>query len=157
MATTAKNRITRSPQPMSDFESAKALISTAVSFNQGDLLYLDTVNNLIKAVTADADAANFSGIARVTISSGKLISPYQGTAVDAAVAISDIPGPQHGVIAKMKLKAADSFVPGGLVYATNVDAQTVSSAGINAIGRFQGAAITAVSGDEGEVLLKSKL
>lgn len=155
MATTPKNRITRSVAPYSLFESAKALISTAISFNQGDLLWLDTVNHLVKPVTADADAATFLGIARVTISSGVLVSPYQGTAVDAAVAISDVPGPQAGVIAKMKLKAGDSFVPGGAVYASSVDAQTVAATGTNAIGKFQGAAITAVSGDEGEVMLKA--
>jgi hypothetical protein len=150
------NRIVRSVRPSSLFESAAAVISSAVSFNQGDLLFFDDTNNLIKPVTADADGATFCGIARVTISSGKLLSPYQGTAVDAAVSSVDIPGPQFGVIAKVKLKVADVFNPGDLVYATAVDAQTVSSAGVNSIGVFQGKAITAAAGDEGEVLLFNK-
>jgi hypothetical protein len=157
MATVAQNRIARSVAPQSLFEEAKALISSAVSFNQGDLLFLDATNHLIKAVTADADGATFLGIARITIVSGKLPTPYQGTAVDAAQSAVAVPGPQHGIIAKLKLKSGDAFVPGGLVYACAVDAQTVSSAGTNAIGRFQGAAITAGSSDEGECFLKAAI
>lgn len=153
MATTAKNLITRSVRPGSIFESALALISSAVSFNQGDLLYLDTVNHLIKPVTADADGATILGISRATIVNGKLISSYSGTAVDASQAIEDIAGPQFGIIARLKLKSGDAFVPGGAVYACAVDAQTVSSTGTNKIGIFQDASITASSGSTGQVLL----
>ena len=153
MATTPKNNIVRSVRPASIFESALNVISSAVSFNQGDILYLDTVNHLIKPVTADADAAKVLGIARNTIVNGKLLSAYQGTAVDAAQAINDIAGPQYGVIALLNLKSGDSFVPGGAVYACTVDAQTVSSTGTNQIGIFQDAAITAVSGSTGKILI----
>jgi len=154
MATTPKNRIVRSVAPGSIFENAKPLVSSAISWNQGDLLYLDTVNHLLKPLDSDAHAATICGIARQTIVSGKPVSPYQGTAVDAAQAIEALAGPQHGVVAKMLLKAGDSFVPGGLVF-YGTDAQTVSSSGTNLVGVFQGPAITAAAGDEGEVLCVS--
>lgn len=157
MATVAKNRITRSVRPGSAFESAKSVISSASTWNQGDLVYFDDTANVLKAVTADADGATFCGIARQSIVAGKPLSPYQGTAVDGAQAIEEIGGPQFGVIAKLKLKSGDTFNPGDLVYATAVDAQTVSSAGTNAIGIFQDATIVASSGSEGQVLLGNRL
>ena len=153
MATTPKNRITRSVNPKSVFESAKALISSAISFNQGDILFLDETNHLIKPVTADADGATVLGIAQATISSGKVVGPYAGLATSSAQAIEDIAGPVYGVIVKLKLKSGDSFVPGGAVYACAVDAQTVSSSGSNQIGIFQNDAVTAGSSSEGEVLV----
>lgn len=154
MATTPKNRIVRSVAPGSIFEHANALVSSAISWNQGDLIYLDTATHLLKPLDTDGHAANICGIARQTIVSGKPVSPYQGTAVDAAQAGDSLAGPQHGVIARMKLKVGDAFVPGGLVFYGG-DAQTVSSSGTNLVGVFQNAAITAASGDEGEVLLVS--
>jgi hypothetical protein len=153
MATKAINNIVRSVRPGSVFESALNLISSAVSFNQGDLLYLDTTNHLIKPVTSDTDAARILGVARNTIVNGKLISSYTGTSVDAAQAIEGIAGPQYGVICLLKLKSGDSFVAGGDVYASTTDAQTVSSTGTNKIGIFQDAAITAGSSSTGRVLL----
>lgn len=152
MPTIAKNRIVRSVSPNSLFEEAKPLISSAISWNQGDLLYLDTVNNLIKPLASDANAATILGIARQSIVSGKPVSPYQGTAVDAAQAIENLGGPQFGVVAKMLLKSGDAFIPGGAVYYGG-DAQTVSSAGTNSVGVYQGPALTAASGSEGEVAL----
>lgn len=152
MATTPKNRIVRQVAPKSMFESAKALIDSTISWNQGDLLYLDTTNHLLKALDSDAHAATVVGIARQTVVSGKLKPVYQGTDVDASVAIEDVAGPQVGVIAKLKLKAGDAFVAGGAVY-YSTDAQTVSSSGTNLVGYFQDAGLTAVSGDEGSILL----
>jgi hypothetical protein len=87
MATTAKNRIVRQVAPISLFEDATALVSSAISWNQGDLVYLDTTNHLLKALDSDAHAATICGIARQTISSGKPYPVYQGTQVDAAAAI----------------------------------------------------------------------
>jgi hypothetical protein len=153
MATTAKNRITRSVRPASAFESAKSVISSASTWNQGDLVYFDDTANVLKAVTSDANCATFCGIARQSVVAGKLVSSYQGTSVDAAQAIEELGGPQSGVIAKLKLKSGDTFNPGDLVYGDSTDAQTVSSAGTNAIGIFQDAAIVASSGSEGQVLL----
>lgn len=157
MATTPKNNIVRSVRPGSIFESAKALISSAVSWNQGDLLYLDTTNHLIKPIaTESTDSASFLGVARQTISSGKVVSPYQGTAVDAAQAIEDIAGPVFGVIANLQLKSGDVFVAGGKVYAVDGAAQTVTStAPMSAavVGVFQDAGVTAGASSFGNVLI----
>ena len=152
MATVAKNRIVRQVAPISVFEDATALVSSAISWNQGDLLYLDTTNKLLKPIASDANAATACGIARQTIVSGKLSPVYQGTAVDSAVAIEALAGPQAGVIAKLKLKSGDAFTSGCNVYYGG-DAQTVSVTGTNIVGIFQDAAITATSTSEGNVML----
>jgi len=151
MATTPKNRIVQSVAPRSIFPDVSALVDATVSYNQGDLLFLD--GSLIAPVTGDADGEFILGIAPQTVVLGKPRSAYQGTAVDAAQAIEALAGPVYGVVAKLKLKVGDSFTPGVLVYATAVDAQTVSITGTHPIGIFQGAAVTAVSGSEGPVLL----
>ena len=148
----AKNRIVRSIKPGSIFESAKNVIDTTISFEQGDLMYFDDTANLIKKVTSDANAATFLGIATQTVVNGKYKAVHT-TDVDASVSIDDINGPVYGVIAKMKLKVGDAFNPGDLVYVGS-DAQEVSSSGTKAIGVYQGKVIAAaVSGDEGEILL----
>ena len=157
MATTKKNNIVRGgAQARSVFPSALNLISSAISFNQGDLCYLDTTNHLIKPLDSDAHAAYALGVAVNTIVSGKLVSAYQGTAVDAAQAIEDVSGPVYDVIANFKLKSGDSFVAGQAVYYGG-DAQTVSSTGTNVVGIFQDAAITAGSGSTGNVLVKNMI
>jgi len=53
----------------------------------------------------------------------------------------------------MKLKSGDTFAAGDAVYACAVDAQTVSSAGTNQIGIFQGDTVTAGALSEGEILI----
>jgi len=151
MATSPKNRITRSVSPKSVYESAINVIDATVSFNQGDILCLDS--GLLKAVTADADGATVLGVAQSTILLGKVVGPYAGLATSAAQAIEDIAGPVYGVIVKMKLKSGDTFAPSGAVYACAVDAQTVSSTGTNQIGIFQGDNITAGALSEGEILI----
>ena len=155
MATTAKNRIVRQVRPGSAFESAYNLIDSTISWNQGDLLYLDTTNHLIKAVASDTNGATILGIARNTISSGVAVGGYQGLGTTQALA--DIAGPQYGVIANMKLKSGDVFVAGQTVYACSVDAQTVSASGTNGIGIFQDAGLTASSSSTGNVLLGAKI
>jgi len=74
MATSPKNRITRSVSPKSVYESAINVIDATVSFNQGDILCLDS--GLLKAVTADADGATVLGVAQSTILLGKVVGPY---------------------------------------------------------------------------------
>lgn len=147
----AKNRIVVSIAPKTVFSSVKSLLDATVSYEQGDLLFLDA--GLVKPVTADADGATILGIAKQTIVDGKIKAVYSGTDVAAAQAVEEVAGPEYGVIAKMKLKSGDSFTAGGLVYATAVDAQTVSSIGTNPVGVFQGPAVTAGATSEGEVLL----
>ncbi len=156
-STSAKNRVFRSDARKSFFEQAKYAVDSTISWNQGDLMYLDTSAHLIKVVAATGNAATFLGVADNTVISGKLVGPYTGlTAVTAAEAISSLVGPSFGVEAKMKLLASDAFVTGGKVYLCNSDSQTVSSTDPgdqNFIGFFQDAAITAAAGDEGVILL----
>lgn len=151
----AKNRITRSIAPKSIFESAISVISSSVSFDQGDLLVFDATNKVLKKPAAETEGNTFLGIAKVSISSGKLVSPYQGTAVDAAAAISDIPGPAYGVIAKLIAKTGDAFTAGQEVYLDPVSgSQNVQAAGTKAIGIYVGPAIaSATAGQEIEVHL----
>lgn len=154
----AKNRITRTVLQGSKFEAAKNLIDATVSFEQGDLLFLDTTSHLIKKVTAEADSATLLGIARTSVVNGKLKSPYQGTDVDAAVAATEIPGPVHGVIAKLVAKTGDAFVPGqkvGLDAASGAYHVTTTVT-TKPVGIYQGPAIaSAVAGQEIEVLIEA--
>lgn len=161
MATTPNNNIVRSVAPDCKFESAKALISSSSAWNQGDLLFLDTTAHLIKPVAADAtDAVSVLGVARQTISSGKVVSPYQGTAVDAAAAIEDIAGPVFGVVAKMQLKSGDTFNPGAKVYlvdgAAGANAQSVTSVDPGShvsVGAYQDAVVTAGASSFGNIYI----
>ena len=151
MATTPKNRIVQSVSPKSIFPEVSPLVDATVSYNQGDLLFLD--GSLIAPVTGDADGEFILGIAPQTVVLGKPKSAYSGTSVDAAQAVEALAGPVYGVVAKMKLKVGDSFTPGCGIFCSSVDAQTVSATGTNLIGVYQGPAITAVAGSEGPVLL----
>lgn len=151
MPTIAKNRIVQSIAPKSLFPEASIVVDSTVSYNQGDLLCLDS--GLLKPVTGDADGATFLGVAPQTVVSGKPKAVYSGTAVDAAQAIEALSGPVYGVVAKMKLAVGDAFTPGALVYCSSTDAQTVTVTGTNPIGLYQGQSITAVAGSEGPVLL----
>lgn len=154
---TAKNRIVRQGNMMPVFADAKPLVDATISWNQGDLLYLDTVNHLLKVVAADADAAKFAGIAQQTIINGKPRPVYQGTAVDASQAVESIVGPAHGCDAKMKLFPGNVFNPGDLVYPVGGDPQMVSSNGTNAIGVYVGPSVTGAAGSEGVVRLTQKI
>jgi hypothetical protein len=159
MPTVAKNRITREVAPKSLFADATPVIDSTVSFNQGDLLYLDESAHLLKPLTGEGAGATFCGVAPVTVISGKLGSPYAGlTKVDAASGTPRIPGPVFGVVAKLISKTGDAWAPGCAVYGTNnLDAQHVSSSGTKQIGVYQGVTIgSAAAGQEVEVLLLSR-
>jgi len=91
-------------------------LSSAISFNQGDLLYLDTTAHLVKKITVETQSATFLGVAPVTIVSGKYPSAYN-TDVDASVGIPAVPGPEYGSVYECLLKAGDAIVPGQKVYA----------------------------------------
>ena len=160
MATTARNNIVREVAPKSLFESAKAVLSSTNDWNQGDLLAFDTTNHVLYAVAATADAAYLCGVAAQSVVDGKVVSPYQGTAVDASVARADIKGPVFGVIASLVLKTGDAFNPGDKVYLTTTDAQTITSTDPGdhlQIGIFQGKAVSSASaGQYGEVLVGAR-
>lgn len=153
-----KNTITRSVSPKSIFESAQKVIDSSVSWLQGDLLVFDDTANLLKVPAAEAEGVTFVGVARCDLVDGKLRSPYSGTAVDAAQAISDVPGPVYGIVAKCVLKTGDSINSGDEVYldpATGSRGVTVT--GTKSIGLYMGGAIVAaVAGTEIEVLIGSR-
>lgn len=152
MATTNANTITRSVNPGSMFESAINVISSACTWNQGDMLYFNTGSNIILPVGSDANGQTFLGIARQAIVAGIEPQPYT-TLTSGAQAIVDIGGPLYGVVAKVSLKSGDSFTPGCKVYCgpSDTNAQTVSVTGTYDVGTYQGASITAASSDIGEV------
>lgn len=157
MPTTSRNTIVRQVAPSATIADLTNFVSSACTWNQGDILYFDTGTNLVKAVTADADGATVLGVAVQAVVSGKPKPVYSGTAVDAATAIEALAGPLHGVEIKVKLKNGDVFTPGAAVYATAVDAQTVSSAGVNAIGFYVGATVTAGASTEGVIRIGSAI
>lgn len=152
----AKNTIVREVSRKSLFASAINVISSSVSFVQGDLLVFDDTNNVLKLPAAEAEGSTFLGVATVSIASGKLIGPYSGIpdAVSTS-AINDIPGPAYGVIAKCVAKTGIALAPGDSIY---LDPATgtrgVTNTGTKAIGIYQGATVaSAAAGQEIEVLL----
>jgi len=155
----SQNNIVRSVNPKSLFESAKPVLSSAVTCNQGDLIAFDTSAKVLK-VAGTADIDTLLGVSRVKLINGVVASPYQGTAVDASVAISDVAGPVYGVVAFFSLKVGDNFNPGDKVYLTS-DPQTVTStdpgSGKN-LGLFQGplAVVSAGTGQVGDVLVGAR-
>lgn len=155
---TSFNNIVRSVAPNSAFEDATNMVDSTITWNQGDLLWYDAATYLIKVITeATAQSPTFCGVARVKVVSGKLVSPYQGTAVDASEGFSGIPGPQFGVEASLTLKTGDAFSPGVKVYGVDADPQTVTSvADGSAIGIYQGKTVASASaGQKGTILLKN--
>ncbi len=152
----AKNTIVREVSRKSLFESAINVISSAVSFNQGDLLVFNDTSNLIAVPAAEAEGSTFLGVATVSIVSGKLVNPYTGIpdAVSTS-AISDVPGPAYGVIAKCVAKTGIALAPGDAIY---LDPATgtrgVTNTGTKIIGIYQGPTVaSAAAGQEIEVLL----
>lgn len=148
------NRIVRTVEKKTIFPSALKLVDSTSDWNQGDLLvFNDTTNKIVKP-SAEAEGSTFLGIAEQTVTDGKIAVPYT-TDVDASRAVSEIPGPAFGVVAKLVLKTADAINPGDLVYLDPASgAYHVSSAGTKAIGVYGGAAIaSAAAGQEIEVLL----
>ena len=131
------------------FMDAKAVITSAVSINQGDLVVFNDTSNILALPAAEADGLTFLGVMPVTIVSGHMKDVYV-TDVDASVAITSIPGPQYGAEFKVILKTGDSINPGDLVYldpATGTRGVTVT--GTKAIGIYTGKAIaSAAAGTE---------
>lgn len=158
---TSQNNIVRSVAPKSVFESAKPVLSSAVTYNQGDLIYFDTSAKLIKPVAVTGNAATVIGVARQKIVSGIAPSPYQGTLTDSSEAISDVAGPVYGVVAFMTLTTGDAFNPGDKVYMVASAPQTVTSSDPGngySVGIFQGAAVaSAAAGQTGDILIGSRL
>lgn len=161
-ATSAKDRIIRSDSGKTLFDDAKNVVSSSVSWKQGDLLAFDTGNHVLKVVSTTGDASNFCGIADNTVTSGALAGPYDGlTAVDAAQSSPGIVGPKYGVVASLKLKSGDAFHPGDQVFLCNgSDSQTVTSTdpgSTDNIGIYVGASVaSAASGQEGPIKIGAR-
>lgn len=153
-----KQRIVRSDSMKAVLEDITNFLS-AQSFDLGDLMIFDDATNTVVKVTGAAtDGDLFLGISPVTVVSGKLKSPYSGTAVDASEKAAGVPGPRSGVTAKMKLKSGATFNPGDLVYVdAAADTQTVQvAANGSAIGIYIGKTVTAGATSEGDVKLGSR-
>lgn len=137
----SQNLITRSIAPNSIFESAINQIKNTTTFNQGDLLVFDATNHVLKVPAAESEASTFLGISRCAIVNGKLPSPYN-TSVVGSQGVSDIPGPQFGVVAKSILKTGSTLNPGDSVYLDPVSgAQNIAASGTKPVGVYVGQAI----------------
>ena len=151
----AKSRVLKSVAPRRVFEDIKNQLSSAVSFNQGDLLVFKS--GLVQKASSESDGSGFLGIAEVTVVSGNLQSPYQGLATTSREAANGIPGPVTGVIATLILKSGDALAVGANVYLDPSDGpEYVQAAGTKSIGVYQGAAITGDGTKTVDVLLGSR-
>ncbi len=121
-------------------------IGASSTWNQGDLLILDTTNNIVAKAAVQSDGANFLGISPVTLVNGKFPSSYS-TDVDASVGFCSVPGPEFGDEYYVTLKAGDAVVPGSKLYlAPLTGANVVSITGNKQVGTYIGPAMTAVTG-----------
>lgn len=161
MATTAKNTIVRSPAPYAPIEDMKNFLTTSLTFNQGDLLALDTTNHCVKVIAADGDTAAFIGVAMQSIKNGLLSSPYT-TSVDSNQGQTNFVGPMAGVEATCILNSGDTFHPGDKVYPIGASGgtQTVSTSSNSSArkpcGYYMGAQVTATSGSTGPIRLEAQ-
>lgn len=160
----ALNRIVKSVAPKWLYNDIKNLVSSAVTFNQGDLLYLDTTNHLVKAVptsgaTAALDGSTVLGIATCSVAAGVVKGPYAGLSDNDAVSglNSAIQGPVYGVEVKLVLKTGDALTSGSKVYldAANGTHHCTATAGssANEIGYYAGPAIASASAGQEIVVL----
>jgi hypothetical protein len=153
----SQNRIIRSIAPKAIFEEAHSVISSASTWDQGDLLYFDTSAKVIKRLASEGNAATFLGIARTKIVSGVPASPYQGLASQPNEATGAVPGPQFGLIAALVLKSGDALSPGALVYADPATGNfNVQASGTKDIGVYQGASVTGDGVTSVEVFLGAR-
>ena len=136
------------------FASLKPVLSTSCTWNQGDILKYVAASNILQPVTGSGDGGLVVGVAVNAITNGVMPSPYQGTAVDASVAIEDAAGPLYGNVFSMALNTGDSWVPGQKAYLTG-DPQTLTSSVTGApVAIYQGPAITsAASGTYGDFMV----
>src|SRR4051812_3982271 len=109
------NKVARRVARNTIFADIKDMVGASSTWNQGDLLILDTTNNIVAKAAVQSDGANFLGISPVTVSAGKLPSAYL-TDSDAALGIASLPGPEFGDEYFVVLKAGDAVVPGSKLY-----------------------------------------
>lgn len=140
------NKVSRRVARNTIISDIRDFIGASSTWNQGDLLILDTTLNIVAKAAVQSDGQNFLGISPVTISGGKIPSAYT-TDSDAALGIASIPGPEFGDEYFVTLKAGDAVVPGSKLYlAPLTGAATVSTTGNKQVGTYIGPAITAATG-----------
>lgn len=120
----------------------KPLVTSSVSFNQGDFLIMDTTDHIVAAPASETDGANLLGVASVDIVDGVLRSAIS-TDVDASLASPSIPGPSYGDEFLVVLKNSVTAHPGDALY---LDPATgtrgVTTTGTKKIGVWTGAQFT---------------
>lgn len=129
------NRIKREIAPKTILPELGTDVVAGQSWQQGDLLYFDDTNNLVKKLTAEAQAATLLGIAQQSITSGVEDGPYTGL-TDTAPKGGPLAGPLYGVEIEMPLKDGDAVAIGDVLYAST--AQEVSVTGTKPIGVYTG-------------------
>jgi|GEM_PF-6943564 len=123
------------------------LVAATTSFNQGDLLFMDTTNHIVAPLVGETDGVTFLGIAPVTIVNGKYPASYV-TSVDASVGIPSIPGPTFGDEYSVILKSGDTLVSGQVVYADPATGtRNVQASGTKIIGVYTGQEGASITGD----------
>lgn len=128
------------------YADIKALITSSVSFNAGDLLIMNTSSHIVALPASETDGANFIGVAVVTVVSGQVASAIS-TDVDASVAAGSIPGPEFGDEYKVILSAGLTAHPGDKLYLDpTTGSRNVAVTGTKPVGIYVGATITAVTG-----------
>lgn len=131
------------------FADASNLAGT-LTCTQGDLVCLDTTNNVLSIPGNETAGNTFLGIMPVSLSSGKLPKVYQSD-TDSSVGQTGIPGPEFGDEYFVMLKGGDSAVPGSKLYLypnPSVGNNFVSVSGTKVIGVYGGPSITAATGGQ---------
>lgn len=141
------------------FPDAQNVVSALSTWNQGDIVFLDPADKLLKQITTGEDGTNVAGIASNSIVAGKIVGPYSGL-TDVTEGAGSISGPDYGAVFSMKLKSGDTFTHGGAVYPSQGVGQTrevTSVAGaLKQIGIYQGPTVTAGATSEGECLIGAR-
>ena len=133
------------------------LLAASVSFNQGDLLFMDTTNHIVNKLVGETDGLTFLGIASATVVSGLLPASYV-TDVDASLKTPSIPGPTFGDEYEVLLKSGDTVHAGDAVYADPVSSSRgVQASGTKIIGVYTGAQGASVTGATGGTAIWCKL
>lgn len=130
------NRIKREIAPKTILPELGAAIVAGQSWKQGDLLYFDDTNNLVKPITVETQAATLLGLAQQSITNGVMDGPYTGL-TDTSPSNPILAGPVYGVEVEMNLKDGDAVSIGDRLFATT-DPTIVSVTGTKEIGVYTG-------------------
>ncbi len=155
-----KNTEVKQIAPKQIFPDVRGITSALSDWSQGDLLIFDTTSNIVRACTAEAEAAYSLGIAQQDVVDGVQTQPYGSLATGAQVVSMAVNGPLYGNSYNMVLKTGDSLSPGALVYpypagGAAAVAATAASTATKAIGVYVGhvAVASAAAGTQIECLI----